>query len=351
MAKSGNKKKSPVALFFFVFAAIVILMFVVNYKSRLVHELPAPQSGVRKLLTYGQQLVAISPSGEIYRWDWNDLSRQPRISSFQAQLMVVMSNERLAYIPVGINDVLIISNLQGNEELKRLSLGMDTACRQLRASSDGRYAVAVIATGYSGKQIQLAVIDPDSGITQPVMIKMPEEGLKPNDVSVSNDGKIIAAVGGADKGWLFVADTSNEEPGSRHFIEDCNGLNKVALSPDGQTVYAAESGRFVYVFDIVAEKLVRKLEIDKYKTPANYPQTISCVQVSPDGRLIAAASSPKTKAWIWDCKTGEKIITISTGHFSTSSMAFSPDSSLLAGADLTNKPIKVWRTSKSFLNR
>lgn len=347
MARQDNKKKTPIALFLLVFVAIVILMFIANYRSALVQELRSPKSGVKKLSTYGKQLIAISPDNEIYNWDWADLSNGPQTSSVNAQKAVVMSGDRILWIRRGIDDVLIVGNLKGDKELSRLSLGLDKKCKLLQASSNGKYAVAALTIDDSDKQIQLAVIDADLNSIRPIETKTMEQGLKLNDISVSNDGTLIAAAGGGDKGWLLVAGTNDKQLLWEYYVEDCNELNKVVFSPDGKTVYASEPGWQVYVFDISAKKLVKRLEMDKYETPAKNPQTISCIAVSHDGRLLAAVSSPMPRAWIWDAKSGEKIAIIKIGNFPISSIAFSPDSSLLVEAISANRPIKVWRISKS----
>jgi len=346
MAMQGSKKKSPVAIFLVAFAAIAILMFIVNYKSVLVHELTSPEGGAKKLLTYGEQLIAISVNNEIYSWAWDDLSERPRISSVKAKEVVVLSSDRILRILPGADNLLILSNLKSDEELSRLSLGFNKKCKLLQASLSGEFAVAALAISDSDKQVQLAVIDPDLTFIRPIETKTMEEGLELNDIGVSNDGSLIAAVGGGDKGWLFVAGANDRQLRWVHYVEDCNELNKVAFSTDGRTVYASEPGRRVYIFDIAAKKLCERLEMDKYETPPNNPQTISCIAVSPDGRLLAVVSAPNSRVWIWDVETSKKIVTIGTGHFSTRSIAFSPDSSLLAGTDLGNDPIKVWRVSR-----
>ncbi len=356
MAGQGNKKKSPVVLFLLVFAAVAILMFIANYRSVLVHKLPNPKGGAEKLSTFGEQLIAISPNNEIYSWVWNNLSERPQISIVKAQKAVAMSSDRLLRILPGTDNLLVISNLKGDKELWQSSLGRNKKYKLLQASPNGRFAVAALAPapvfrqedagdGFD-KRIQLVIIDADLNSIQPVETKTMEEGLELNDIGVSNDGSLIAAVGGGDKGWLFVASAKDKQLLWEHYVEDCNEFSKVVFSPDGQTVYASESGRRVYIFDITAKKLVKRLEMNKYKTPPNNPQTISCIAVSSDGHLLAAASSPASRVWIWDAKAGEKIVTIRTGQFSTCSMTFSPDSSFLAGANLRDDPIKVWRISR-----
>lgn len=346
MAGQDNKKKSPAALFLLVFAAIAILMFIANYRSVLVHELPNPKGGAEKVSTLGERLIAISPDNEIYSWAWNNLSERPQVNIIKAQKVVAVGSDRLLRILPGSDNLLVTSNLKGDKELWQSSLGGDKECKLLQACPNGRFAVAALAISGFGKRIQLVVIDSDLNSIQPVETKTMEEGLELDDIGVSNDGSLIAAVGGGDKGWLFVASAKDKQLLWEMAVEDCNEFSKVVFSPDGRMVYASDSGRRVYIFDITAKKLVKRLEMDKYKTPPNNPQTISSIAVSPDGCLLAAASSPNSKVWIWDAKTGEKIVTIGTGQFSTCSMAFSPDSSFLAGTVSGYDPIEVWRIAR-----
>lgn len=347
MTKPEKRKKSPIALFLWAFVVIALIMFIANYRRILKQELQSPRGGVEKLSTYQGQLIAISPNREIYVWDWRDLSARPQVSFINAQKAVAMNSGRLLWVPSGTDKELVISNIEGAKELKRLFLGPDSGCLGLQASSNGRYAVAALMVGGSAKRIQLDIIDPELGFIRPVETKTLEDGLKLNDIAISNDGSFVAAVGGSNNGWLLVVGGDNKRGQWEHYIADCNELNEVCFSPDGKAIYASESGRRVYIFDVANRGLVKQLQMKRYKTPANYPQSISCIAVSPDGRLLAAASLPKSKLWVWDAESGEKIAAIETGFFSTSSISFSPDSSLLAGADLTDRPIKVWRIIKS----
>lgn len=346
MAGQGKKKKSPAVLFLLAFAAIAILMFIANYRSVLVHELANPKGGAEKISTFGGQLIAISPGNEIYRWAWDNLSELPQVSVIKAQKVVAVGPDRLLRILPGSDNLLVTSNLKGDKESGRSSLGGDKECKLLQAGPNGRFAVAALAIDGLDRRIQLVLIDADLNSIQPVETKTMEQGLQLNDIGLSKDGTLIAAVGGGDKGWLFVADAKGKQLLWEMAVEDCNEFSKVVFSPDGRMLYASESGRRVYIFDITAKRLVKKLEMDKYKTPPNNPQTISSIAVSPDGRLLAAASSPNSRVWVWDAETGKKIVTIGTSQFSTCSMAFSPDSSFLAGAVSGYDPIEVWRISR-----
>lgn len=346
MASQDRKKKNSILLFAAAFAGVMVLMFIANYRSALEYELRSPETGVKKFSTYGNQLIAISPNNDIYTFDWDSLSLGPKTGGVNAQKAAAMSGDRLLWIPQGMDNTLTVSNLKGDKELSRLSLDLDKKCKLLQTSQNGRYAVMALAVEGPGKQIQLATIASELTSIDPVETKSMEEGLKLYDIGISNDGTTVAAVGGNDKGYLLVAGTNSSQIRWEQYVEDCNELNKVVISPDGQMVYASESGRWVYVFDTSTKKLVKRLEIDKYKTPENNPQTITCITLSCDGRLLAAVSSPISQVWIWDSRTGEKVVTMKTGQFATSSIVFSPDSSLLAAADYTLNPINVWRISE-----
>ena len=312
MTSTDNKKKNLIVLLLLVFAAIVVVMFVANYRSMLVQSLSGPKAGVKKLSTCGNQLTAISPNNDIYTWGWNDLSGWPKVGSVNAQKVVAMSSDRLVWVPSGKNNILVVSNLKGDKELRRLSLGMVRRCKWLKASPNGKYAVAaLVIDGGSNNDIRLAVTNSDLTSISQVVTKTVGNKLTLNDIGVSNDGVFVAAVGKKDAGWILVANTQSRQILWEQTVEDTNELNNVIFSPDGQMVYASEPGRYVYVFERTTGKLVKRLIMDKYKTPANNPQTISCIAASHDGRLLAAATEPASNVWIWDVKSGAKIVVIS----------------------------------------
>ncbi|MBA7677436.1 hypothetical protein ES703_85693 [subsurface metagenome] len=351
MAEPNNKKKTPIALFLLVFVAVLIVMFIANYRSPLIQTLRGPKDGVQKLSTYGEHITAISRSNKVYSWDWNDLSGQPQVRAVNAQKVVAMSAERLIGVLSGKNNVLVVSNLKGDRELKRLPLGVGKKCKQLEVSPNGKYAVAAVATdGGSDNDIELAVTDADlTSISQVVIRTLERDEFPLHNIGVSNDGALVTAVGGKYSGQILVANTQSKQVLWEQTIANSSQLNNVIFSPDGQMIFASEEGRYVYVFESATGKLIRRLAMDIYETPPNNPQTISCIAVSPDGRLLTASSAPASRVWVWDVKSGAKIEVIGTGHFWTSGISFSPDSSLLAISDLTTSPIKIWRISGSEL--
>jgi WD40 repeat protein len=343
----GKKKKNPIVLFLLAFVAIVIFMLVSNYRSIHVQKLNGPRAGVERLSTCGEVLVAISKDKDVYTWRWDDLSGWPQVGSVKAQKAVAMSSDRLIWVPSSETNVLVVSNLKGDKELKRLPLPKGKKCNRLGVSPNGKYAVIALDNqAYPESRVELAVTDSALTSISQVVTKSVEDRLILNDIGISDDGSFVAAVGRKDGGWILVGDVRGRRVLWEQSIADTNELNNVVFSPDGQIVYASEPGRFVYAFEVAAQRLVKKFEMDKYKTPPNNPQTILCVAVSPDGRLLAAASGPFSEIWIWDVQTGAKVAVIKAGQVATTGTAFSPDSSLLAAADLTTAAINIWKVSE-----
>jgi len=342
-----KKSKNPILLLLLAFVVIVILVFIGNYRSVHVQKLFGPRAGVERLSTCGERLVAISKDKEVYAWLWSDLSGWPQVGSVKAKKVVAVSGDCLIWVPSAENNVVVLSNLKGDKELKRLSLPGRRKCNLLEVSPNGKYAVAALAaSGYGDRAIRLAVTDCNLTSIFQVVTKTVEDGFGLNDIGVSNDGSLIAAVGRKDGGWVLVADVQSRKILWERTIGDASELNNVIFSPDGKIVYGSDPGRFVYGFEVATQEVVKKFEIAKYKTPPNNPQTISCIAISADGRLLAAATEPASNVCVWDAETGRKITVISGESLTISGVAFSPDSSLLATGILVSSTLNVWRVEE-----
>ena len=110
-------------------------------------------------------------------------------------------------------------------------------------------------------------------------------------VSISSDGKYIAAGSGVQYSWGIVKDNTAR-------------------------IWETSSGRLIHSF-------------------TEYSGHVNCVTFSPDGRVLATGSEDKTIKF-WNVETGEKLSTISEGIGKVSSIAFSPDGQTLAIGNLNN---------------
>jgi len=346
MANSKKKRKSPILWMILAFGGILAFMIISNYRSSCVYEFSSPGGGVSRLTTIGKSLVAISVKNEIYVWDWGSLPGHPKVKSVAAQDSIALSVESQVKILAVNNGVFTLSNIDDDKEPGPLYLRMEGSFVDLQTSLNAKYAVAgFVVSDVLGRSIKLGVIEADSGSISRFVTKSLDENSTANSVGVSNDGGLLAAAGKtADGGWIFVADAESKEILWEQSIVDCEGLNTVTFSPDGQMLYAAKSDRYICIFDAGSGKVLKELEIEKYKTPPNNPQSISCISVSSDNQLLAAATVPASRVYIWDAKNGSRISVINPGLFTVKGLAFSPDSSLLATGDLIGKnPMRVWK--------
>jgi len=349
MADRSKKSKSGVFLFFGALVIIFFIMIISDYRSDLMFEFPSPKKGVKQLVTLGNKLIAVSGENEIYVWDWSDLPAIYKTGMIEADKVNAVSGGNFIAVDPRKN-LLIVTSLRENKPLKQLLLPLGKRCTKLKVSPNGINTVIALQTSRSSdNDFQIAVTDNSLSTLSEVITKNKEDKLVLNDIAITNDGKYIVATGKSDAGWMLVADAGRKTVVWEKVIPDSAKLDLVTFSPDGQMIYASTSSRNVGIFKTATGELVKKLEIEKYKTPLNNPQTISCINISPDSRLLAVSSVPASKIWLWDAKTGERIAVIGPGQFTVISLAFSPDSSLLASGDLIGKvQIKVWSISDEY---
>ncbi|MEH1951676.1 MAG: AAA-like domain-containing protein [Nostoc sp.] len=113
------------------------------------------------------------------------------------------------------------------------------------------------------------------------------------------------------------------------------GVNSVSFSPNGKILASASSDNTVRLWDIATGKEI--------KTLTGHTKGVNSVSFSPNGKILASASSDNTVR-LWDIATGKEIKTF-TGHTKgVNSVSFSPDSKILASANSDNT-VKLWDTT------
>ena len=345
----GNSKKN---LLFFLIAVVVIILIMIraNYSSDLLLELFPPKEGARKLFTSGNQLVAVSNQNEVYIWDWDNLSADPQKGTVKAQDLTWMQPGRLVWSPFAGPDIIIVSDLQGMEEYKRISIQQPWHCQILRTSRNGKFAAVSMIDETAGR-IQIGLLnDKFEKIDSIVNLPARGDGFELNNVTVSEDGMLLAAVGGGDGGWVGVVDTKQKKVLWQKVPPGATKMNEVTFSPDGKMVYAGGRGKVVYGFETLTGKIVYKWIVAhvKFKVKGTEEENVTVIDVSPNSRLLAAAGT-RTKIFLWNAITTEAVSSKSHGHISTvGEMAFSQDGSQLAtvGTAATDK-INIWRITQA----
>jgi RNA polymerase sigma factor (sigma-70 family) len=125
-----------------------------------------------------------------------------------------------------------------------------------------------------------------------------------------------------------------------------NGIYNMALAPDGRTAVTVGGNSVTQFWDVATGKLVRQID---YKDGGG-GRVVAC---SPDGKLVATVQD-RAELYLWDAAAGKSLTRLPLPMTFTTSLAFSPDSTILAvgGSQTTygnqqqsksNSIVALWR--------
>lgn len=203
-----------------------------------------------------------------------------------------------------------------------------------------------VASRYSFRRSQdtaLALWNLESGTRRITLLK-PEPGVpEATAIAFSNNSQQLFA--GLSNGRIQVWETTQGKS-LRSWAAHPEGVKAIALSSDGKIVVSG-GDTTLKVWDATSGRLLQTLRL----TAGESQPALQSVQISPDNQRLAVATGRTIQ--LWNLGTGQLLkVTVSTtaqnqatyGPSLPLSMAFSPDSRLLATLD-TDNSIKFWNTS------
>jgi len=335
MTDSPNKRKSPVLLFIAGFLVVIGIMFVANYRSPLKHEFNAPPSGIERLYTAVGSLIAVSKTNEVWVWDWANLADKPQTRPVKADKALWLPGDKFISTSSDSSGTIVMSDFLNDTNYKRLEFDGVWCCELLGIGGEGRFvALAIVdkanqGQGSTNRRFRIEMLS--SGLDEIVSvaaIDKKDDTLALYELDVSDDGAFIAAVGQTnDFAWIGLFDVTERRIVWEKVVETSKDFTDVAFSPNGEVVYTGGEGRYLYSFESASGKVASQLLIDEEQLTASFnEQRVTCVEVRPDGSVVAAGVNPGNKVYFWDTMTGKRLGVMGSCR-GLNNLAFAPDSS------------------------
>ena len=164
--------------------------------------------------------------------------------------------------------------------------------------------------------------------------------------AISPDGSFIVSAAYDRRVRIWDAATG----AIRHvLLGHTDGVTDCAVSADGSFIVTSSLDESLRIWDTgnwtVRQTLSAQWQDERggwlvRRTPAGHTAAVWACAISPDGRLIASASSDQTVK-IWDVATGEERRTLHGHTAAVNGCAFSPDGASIASAG-ADRTVRIW---------
>lgn len=195
------------------------------------------------------------------------------------------------------------------------------------AFREGKNGRELLASGYH----EITAWNPDDGA---LLRRITNQGQRTYGLSLSPDGKLLAAAGGTpgSLGEVRLFDPASGEL-LRVVASATDVVLDVAFSPDGKRLAAGTAENRLIVCDVATGQLLHEI--------TSHSDWVNAVAWRDDGKQIAGASRDKT-AKVFDATTGELAITYNDHDANVLGVAFHPDGKQVYSSDARGR-IQRWK--------
>lgn len=325
------------------------------------------------IFTIEDMLAAAGQDGNLYLWNWQNISIEPKFIKLDPnswipkyrdrpflnnKICTLLSHKWIIHAShEEDNMVLVVREVAGQKEVNHWAVGEEWDCEQLRGTFNGRFVAVWLdanrnhptkGINWRGDQkgYRLGVIGPVAKDIQwlPTCFRRDHALPRLSAVAASEDGNYVCIVGNVGGGWIMLADVVRKKvvwekvPKREDILYGrwTVAFKDVCFSPDGKRIYVAGNCG-LYCFETATGRIIKQ-----------WPMGIAeSVAVSPDERLVAVGLPGNGYVYICDVNSANPVgipaLRLDTGQHSVYSLAFSPDSTLLATEGVLNTNIKIWK--------
>ncbi|MCI0498746.1 MAG: hypothetical protein L0Y36_03560 [Planctomycetales bacterium] len=344
-----QKKKTPVALFIAVFAALAVLVVVQNLvREKTILLTVADNAGVSVLETIGDSLVCVFQDGQAAVWDWNTLSAQQADFKVSSDRAIVLDAAHLAAVAKTDKKMLAVYALPSGQKQKEIGVGWADQEVWPRISFD-KSVTAMIrknAADSAGKVLfEFLTLEADAERLGPaVTLTLDEKTEQFVDFAAASD-QTIYAVGSKEKvGRIAAVDMQQGKIVWDTVFADTREFCSAVIDPDGKNLYAGNRDGILYKLDVATGEIVKKIQLleEGETRPITNDYSVLNLAFSNDGRYFVATITPK--AYLIMAQADAVFHACAPADNLVSKIAFSPDNRFFATSDIrASKPIRVWQ--------